>query len=90
MNNPLRILSTLFTGAGQPPAPPPETPPPTPANESLIKAPVPTDVVEAASLRPKLPREAVKQHNREIEQRMKAASLHRPVITRGMPHVRGR
>jgi len=94
MKNPLSALAKLFTETGQPPAPPKETPPPVAKTEPAIKVEVPAGVAkaaEAAAIKPKLPRESFKQHNREIEQRMKTANLHRPVmITRGMPHVRGR
>jgi len=94
MNNPLKAISALFTGAGHQPAPPKETPPPPAENDPAIKVEVPADVAkaaEAAAIKPKLPRESFKQHNREIEQRVKTANQHRPaMITRGMPHVRGR
>ena len=55
----------------------------------MIKVEVPPDVA-AAAIKPMLPRESYKQHNREIEHRVKAASLHRPMITRSVPHGRGR
>lgn len=90
MKNPLKTLSTLFHGAGQPPAPPKESPPPAAKTEPAIKAEVPPDVVAATAIKPKLPRESLKQHNREIEQRLKAASMHRPTIIRSVPHARGR
>lgn len=93
MKNPLTaVLNVLFPVSGQLSAPPsaPPVPPaaePTPA----IKVEVPPDVAEAVALKPPLPRESYKRHNHEIEQRVKAANRHRPVmITRGMPHVRGR
>ena len=60
----------------------------------MIKVEVPPDVAAAAAaaaaIKPMLPRESYKQHNREIEHRVKAASLHRPMITRSVPHGRGR
>jgi hypothetical protein len=91
MKNPLRVLSSLFPGVGQQAAPAPEAPPPAAENDAAIKVEVPADVVEGTSLKPRVPRESFKQHNREIEQRVKTANMHRPVmITRGMPHVRGR
>ena len=94
MNNPLRALAKLFSATGQPPTPLEEIPPPATENEPAIKVQVPSDVAkaaEAAAIKPKLPRESFKQHNREIEQRVKTANQHRPaMITRGMPHVRGR
>ena len=33
---------------------------------------------------------AEKQHNRKVGHMLKAASLHRPMITRSLPHSRGR
>lgn len=92
MNNPLKALTALFTGPQ--PAPAKEAPPPAAGTEAAIKVEVPADVAkaaEAAAIKPKVPREPFKQHNREIEQRLKVANQHRPaMITRGMPHVRGR
>lgn len=91
MKNPLKALSALFPKAGSQPPPPKESPPPATETEPAIKVEVPAGVVEAAAIKPKVPRESFKQHNREIGQRMKTANQHRPVmITRGMPHVRGR
>ncbi len=95
MKNPLKALSSLFQGAAEQPAPPKETPPPAAKAEPEIKVEVPADVVEApaaaATVKPRLPRESFKQHNREIEQRVKTANMHRPVmITRSLPHARGR
>jgi hypothetical protein len=90
MKNPLSALSSLFTGTGQPPAPPKETPPPVAETDPAIKVEVPAEVVEATAIKPKLPRESFKQHNREIEQRVKAVNLHRPMTPRSMPHARGR
>ena len=91
MNNPLKALTALFTGPGPQPAPAKEAPPVT---ETAIKVEVPADVAKAAAaaaIKPKVPHESFKQHNREIEQRLKTANQHRPaMITRGMPHVRGR
>jgi len=55
-----------------------------------FKVQVPADVAAAASIKPKDSREFERQHNREIEQRVKHASLHRPTITRSVPHTRGR
>jgi len=55
-----------------------------------FKIQVPTEVAAAASIKPRESRDAERQHNREIEHRVKTASLHRPTITRSMPHVRGR
>ncbi|MDI1249265.1 MAG: hypothetical protein PSV13_10420 [Lacunisphaera sp.] len=89
MNNPLKALTALFTGPTPQPAPVREAPPP-PENET-IKVEVPADLVAATAIKPKVPHESYKQHNREIEQRLKTANQHRPaMITRGMPHVRGR
>jgi hypothetical protein len=89
MNNPLKALTALFTGPGPQPAPAKEAPPP--ENEPAIKVEVPADLVAATAIKPKVPHESFKQHNREIEQRLKTANQHRPaMITRGMPHVRGR
>jgi hypothetical protein len=94
MKNPLTALSSLFTGTGQPPAPPKDTPPPAAKAEPEIKVEVPAEVVEAAAataaIKPRLPRESFKQHNREIEQKVKAANMHRPMTPRSMPHARGR
>ena len=94
MKNPLRALASLFQRAGQPLAPPKESPPPVTAPEPAIKVEVPPDVAAAAAAaaasKPKPPRESYKQHNREIEQRVKSASLHRPTIIRSVPHARGR
>ena len=94
MNNPLRALTSLFQGTGQPPAPPKESPPPVTAPEPAIKVEVPPDVAAAAAaaaaIKPKLPRESYKQLNREIEHRLKAATQHRPTIIRSVPHSRGR
>jgi len=50
----------------------------------------PANVVAAAAMKMKVSREADKKHNREIGHLVKATSLHRPMITRSMPHVRGR
>ena len=55
-----------------------------------IKVPVPVDVVAAASMKPKTAWEAEKQHNRGIGHLLKATSMHRPTITRSVPHARGR
>ena len=94
MNNPLRALTSLFHGNRQPPAPPRESPPPVRAPEPAIKVEVPPDVAaaaaEAAASKPALPRESYKRHNREIEQRLKTATQHRPAIIRSVPHSRGR
>jgi hypothetical protein len=91
MNNPLKALTALFTGPGPQPAPAREAPPSPPENEAAIKVEVPADLVAATAIKPKVPHESYKQHNREIEQRLKTANQHRPaMITRGMPHVRGR
>jgi len=95
MKNPLRVLASLFQGTAEPPAPPREAPPPAVAAEPVIKVEVPADVAAAsqaaAAIKPKPPRESFKQHNREIEQRVKAANQHRPVMAmRGTPHARGR
>ena len=94
MKNPLRALTALFQGSGEPSSPPEDSPPPIAAPEPAIKVEVPPDVAAAAeaaaAIKPKLPRESFKLHNREIEQRVKAASLHRPMIIRSVPHARGR
>jgi hypothetical protein len=93
MNNPLKALSALFPGARHQPAPPKETPPPAAKADPEIKVEVPVDVAEAAAaaaIRPKLPRESLKQHNHQMEQRVKAANMHRPMTPRSMPHARGR
>lgn len=95
MKNPLTALSKLFQGPGEQPAPAKASPPSAAPAEPAIKVEVPADVAKAAeaaaTVRPKLPRESFKQHNREIEQRVKTANLHRPVmITRSLPHARGR
>jgi histidinol-phosphate/aromatic aminotransferase/cobyric acid decarboxylase-like protein len=55
-----------------------------------FKVQVPAEVAAAASFKPKDSREAERQHNREIEQRVKTAGIHRPMITRSVPHARGR
>lgn len=94
MNNPLRAFAKLFSATGQPPTPLEEIPPAAAANDAVIKVEVPADVAkaaEAAAIKPMPPRESFKQHNREIGQRLRTANQHRPVmITRGMPHARGR
>lgn len=94
MKNPLKALTSLFQGTPEQPAPAKETPPPAATTEPAIKVEVPADVAKAAAaaaIKPKVPHESYKQHNREIEQRLKTANQHRPaMITRGMPHVRGR
>ena len=46
--------------------------------------------VTADSQKIKVTREADKKRNREVSHLLKTASLHRPVITRSVPHVRGR
>jgi hypothetical protein len=53
-------------------------------------AQTPANLITAASMKLKIAREAEKQHNREVGHLLKAASLHRPSITRSVPHVRGR
>lgn len=50
----------------------------------------PTGDLTIAAMKIKSAREAEKQHNREIEHRVRTASLHRPMITRSVPHARGR
>ena len=52
--------------------------------------PIPANVADAAGLKMKLAREANMKRNREIGHMLKTASLHRPSITRSVPHVRGR
>ena len=56
-------------------------------NPSLAQAPA---NVTADTMKMKIAREADKKRNREVSHLLKTASLHRPVITRSVPHVRGR
>lgn len=53
-------------------------PTPTPAHAPVI------------DLKSKLSPNPDRNRNREVAQRLKAASLHRPAITRSQPHSRGR
>ena len=57
------------------------------APAAAAAAPAPTPAVNP---KVKIARGAEKQHNREIGHMLKTASLHRPVITRSLPHSRGR
>ena len=57
-------------------------------NPSPVHAPA--NVVAAASMKMKLAREADKLRNREVGHMLKSTSLHRPTITRSVPHSRGR
>ena len=53
-------------------------------------AQTPANLIAAASQKLKIARQVEKQHNREVGHMLKTASLHRPSITRSVPHVRGR
>lgn len=63
------------------------TPSSVPHPASAVTAPL-----TAAGVRPqtRIALGAEKQHNRDVGHRLKTASLHRPVITRSLPHARGR
>ena len=50
----------------------------------------PANEPTATSMKLKTTREAEKQRNREIGHLVKTASQHRPMITRSVPHSRGR
>jgi hypothetical protein len=52
--------------------------------------PVPADAAAIAALSKKAAREANKLRNREVGHQLKMASLHRPMVTRSVPHARGR
>jgi len=52
--------------------------------------PAPAPVVATPALKAKLVRETGKQRNREVGHLLKSTSLHRPMITRSVPHARGR
>lgn len=90
MNNPMRVLASWLNGPEQPSSPAREIPPPAMADAAPIKVEVPADLVEAVSHKPRLPQENLRQHNHATEQRVKAANLHRPVVTHSLPHARGR
>ncbi|MBI4625887.1 MAG: hypothetical protein HY736_22030 [Verrucomicrobia bacterium] len=47
-------------------------------------------LVPATTPKPKIAWAADKKRNREVGHLLKTASLHRPTITRSMPHARGR
>ncbi len=51
---------------------------------------VPASVAALTGVKMKLAREANQLRNREVGHMLKAASLHRPMITRSVPHARGR
>jgi hypothetical protein len=73
------------------------SPVPTPAKADVAPtapaapiAPIAPVAPAIVSPKAKIARGAEKQHNREVGHMLKAASLHRPTITRSLPHSRGR
>jgi hypothetical protein len=54
------------------------------------QVPAPANITGANTPKTKIAWEADKKHNREVGHMLKTASLHRPTITRSLPHSRGR
>lgn len=57
-------------------------------NPSLVQPP--PNVIAVATLKIRATREADKQRNREVGHFLKAAAMHRPIVSRSLSHARGR